>query len=428
MRNGGLDEKPQVRGPSGTSVGGRRSTPSTRRSWFSWVGGSIAFPLLVFGGTRLLVTAFVLFSAGRQVALPTGLEFIFMNHPKPAHPDYWEIVTNWDGQWYESIAVNGYQVASGESRAAMDSLWAWSFPPLYPMLVKLVMTITTLSFAHAASFVSLACGGAAMVMLHRHLERSGGRRLARVGVLMLCCFTSAPLFQFAYTESLSLLLLMIFFWALSSRRYVWAAIAVVALSFTRLITPPLAIVIAAHAWQRYRHEGRVFTRQRASLVVLGSTAMYAVVGAFAWLAIASMFVGTESGLARTRSQRSLHLGWFGDALEYSGVVLLVLVILILAILLLVALSRRSAPWGLELRAWSFAYPLFLSVATTMHPGILRYLLLSPTLPLLLVGKMSQPRRGKLLWVAAVCLLLLASQYWFVSHLLVIDRHVKAFGP
>jgi hypothetical protein len=221
---------------------------------------------------------------------------------------------------------------------------------------------------------------------------------------------------------------MIFFWALSSRRYVWAAIAVVALSFTRLITPPLAIVIAAHAWQRYRHEGRVFTRQRASLVVLGSTAMYAVVGAFAWLAIASMFVGTESGLARTRSQRSLHLGWFGDALEYSGVVLLVLVILILAILLLVALSRRSAPWGLELRAWSFAYPLFLSVATTMHPGILRYLLLSPTLPLLLVGKMSQPRRGKLLWVAAVCLLLLASQYWFVSHLLVIDRHVKAFGP
>lgn len=427
MRDGRLDDKPDVQPLNAESrmsrVRQHRDPPRT-----SGTSGYIAFPLAVFAATRIVVMVFVALAAGRQVALPTGLEFIFMNHPKPAHPSYWEIVTNWDGQWYESIAVNGYQVASGESLAARDSLWAWSFPPLYPMVVRVVMALTTLPFAYAASLVSVAAGAAAAVMLYRHLHRSGGRSLARVAVVLVCCFTSAPLFQFAYTESLSLLLLMVFFWALASRRYMWGMVAVVALSFTRLITPPLAIVIAAHAWQRFRQEGRAFTGNRRSLALLTVTGVYAVAGAFAWLSIASVFVGAESGLARTRSQRSLHLGWFGDALEYSGVVLLALLLLILVVLLLAALSKRSEPWGLELRAWSFAYPLFLSVATTMHPGILRYLLLSPTFPLLLVGSVTKPSRAKLAWVSIVCVLLLASQYWFVSHLLVIDRHVKAFGP
>src|SRR5690606_30203783 len=89
---------------------------------------------------------------------------------------------------------------------------AWAFFPLYPGIVRLLSTVTGLGWTSVAPTLSLACGGAAMLVVHRLVARTGrlltarrpGLPLATVAVVSV--FPSAPVLQVAYTESLALLL------------------------------------------------------------------------------------------------------------------------------------------------------------------------------------------------------------------------------
>lgn len=385
------------------------------------------FPLSVFATTQALIALWVVLSSGRQKVMPLG-QVTYFHHAKVADPGYWEIITNWDGQWYELIALDGYQVPSQSDPLSKDELWAWSFPPLYPMLVRALMVVTRLSFAQAAFAISVIAGAAAVALFFHLIKRHGGERVAQVATVLFCCFTSAPLMQFAYSESLGLLLVMLFLLALGRRSYGLALLAMVALSFTRLVTAPLLVVLLAHVVQGYRREGRSWLRGPRDVCLLAANCVYTLVGSVAWLVVASVFVGSATGMSRTAAYRQFRLGWFSDALEYSGVQLLLLVVLILVLIGLVVVSARAQPWGLDLRVWTFFYPLYLAVVTIMQPGILRYLLLAPTLPMLFVGQITRLSKPKVVWIMAVAALLMVSQYFFVSRLVVIDRYGRIFGP
>jgi hypothetical protein len=286
------------------------------------------------------------------------------------------------------------------------------------------MHLSGLSFALAATIVTCVAGAAAMVLLFRLLDDAGGPWLASCGVILSCCFVSAPLLQAAYSESLALLLLVGTLLLIRRHSYWWAMVPTLALMFTRLITPVLAVVVVGVLLGRVRSQGwrAVPRRQWAGAVLL---ACLSAAGGFAWPSLAASLMG-ESGRFNRGSQMATGsgFGWFGSAWTSVGWSGLVIVCAAVAALVWAAVSARSAPWGLELRIWSVAYPLYVLVLTPITGGVLRYALLAPTLGLLLVGRLQgpRPRAVQVAVVAAGALAGLACQWLFVRHMLVIDNH------
>lgn len=374
---------------------------------------SVWFPLLVFALTRLVDAAYFMAASGRQLSLAPGeYSGYFAHSAYPADPGYLAVTTNWDGQWYEFIATEGYQQPGFASVDAAHQAWAWAFPPAYPMLVRLFMAPTGLSFPVASTVLNLLLGAVAMLLLFRLLDTAGGRFVAASGVALWSCFVSAPLFQAAYSESLGACLLLASFLTLRSRKYWLAALIVFALSLTRIITPPLVAVVAVHAFSRWRSDDRP---TRSEWAGLGAVGVISVTGAFHWSWIASLLSGPDIAFARTQMLSDHRLEWFTKSYAAVGWVGPGFTVACVALAVLFSLSERSSAWGLENRAWLAAYVTYLALVTPLTSGILRYLLLAPTLGLALVGGASaHPTRARVTWIALICVLGLALQYWWIS--------------
>jgi len=389
---------------------------------------SIWLPLAIFALTRLYGLVVIALAARHQVALPSP------DHPGiyqfTAHPDspgYLALITNWDGQWYERIATEGYHLPSPGASDAKDALWTFAFLPVFPMVVGAMMAVTGLSFGVCATVVSLVAGGAAMVVMFALVERTAGRFAATTAVLFTCSFVAAPLFQAAYSESISLLLVCTVLLLVARRRYGWATAAVVLLSLTRLVTPPLAIVVLVHAFVRFRGRAQDPIRRGevAWMTVLGLVSAASV---SLWSTITSAIT---SGVRATGANRGSvsnavvvgRFGWFTNAYEHIGWIGVVGLGLLVVLLVVVAVSRFTRTWGTEVRTWFAIYPIFLLFVAGVHTGMLRYLLLAFPLGLLLVGSPEPgtiPRKRAAL-VVTVSVISLALQVPWVSHALVVTE-------
>ena len=374
---------------------------------------SVWFPVLVFCLTRLVDAAYFLVASGRQLSLsPSQYPGYFAHSGYSADPGYLAVTTNWDGQWYEFIATEGYQQPGLASVDAAHQAWAWAFPPGYPMLVRLFMAPTGLSFPAASTVLNLLLGAVAMLLLFRLLEGAGGRFVAASGVALWSCFVSAPLFQAAYSESLAACLLLAGFLALRNRRYRLAALIVVALSLTRIITPPLVVVVGAHVVSRWRSGDRPRPSEWAAI---GAMAALSVTGAFHWSWIASLLSGPDIAFARTQMLSDHRLEWFIKSYSTVGWVGPAFTVACIAVVVLFSISERSSAWGLENRAWLAAYVTYLALVTPLTSGILRYLLLAPTLSMALTGGGStRATPVRVAGIASACALGLALQYWWIS--------------
>jgi hypothetical protein len=378
-------------------------------------------PLSIFAASRVVDTVFLALAADDQVALTrTRLDY-YVYEQTPADPGYSGIVSNWDAQWYRRIATDGYELpaAGGSAADTRNTLWTWAFPPAYPIIVRLVMTATSLSFPVAATIVSCLAAAAAMVLMYRLVVRTGGPFLAGVTVLFSSFFISAPLLQIGYSEALALLFLMAALNFMVDRHYLWATAAVLALSMTRLVTLPFLLVVVVHAYLRYRSEGPFWRTRRTEAASLVLAGVMSVFGLFAWMLLASVFIGTKAGMERSAGQRSPYLGWFEDAYHLFGIAGPVLVGCFLLLVAGSMLVPSAKVWAPELRAWSAAYPAFLLAMTPILPAVLRYMLLTPTLPVLLAGTPRRPTRRNLVWVATVLVVLVLCQRWYAANIIVV---------
>jgi hypothetical protein len=402
--------------------------PTTRRLGLVRVGLPIWLPLAVFALTRIYDFVIIALAARGQVALPSPAHpGIYQFSAHPASPGYLGLITNWDGQWYERIATLGYHLPAAGSPDAKDALWAFAFLPGFPLLVGALMALTGLGFAVCATVVNLVAGGAAMVVMFALVERTAGRFAAGTTVLFTCCSLAAPLFQAAYSESISLLLVCTVLLLVARRRYALAVPAVTLLSLTRLVTPPLAVVVIVHAIVRYRHRAGDPLR-RGEVVAM---AVLTVVGAASvsfWSAITSVIT---SGVKDTGANRGSvadavgvgRFGWFTNAYEHIGWIGVFALALLVVLLAVVALSRVTRTWGVEVRTWFAIYPIFLLFVAGVHTGMFRYLLLAFPLALLMIASpppRTIPRlRGVL--VVTVSLVSLGLQAPWVSHALVVTQ-------
>jgi hypothetical protein len=202
-------------------------------------------------------------------------------------------------------------------------------------------------------------------------------------------------------------------------------VAVVLLSLTRLVTPPLAIVVLVHAVLRYRGraEDPISRGEAVGMAVLGVLCAASV--SF-WSRITSVVTNGArlSGADRGNVSNAViagRFGWFTNAFEHVGWIGVFALVGLVALFVVVAVSRYTRTWGTEVRTWFAIYPIFLLFVAGVHTGMFRYLLLAFPLGLLLVGSPAPgtvpPRRAAL--VVAVAVISLGLQVLWVSHALVV---------
>lgn len=353
-----------------TAVAPEAARRGDRASWV-WL------PLAIFLATRL-VDAVILMVLGReQSALdPVGMH---VESQPGAHPGYWGLLANWDGQWFRTVAEHGYPAELPRDAHGNVEQNAWAFSPLYPFLVRSAMVLGQLPFGVAASLVSVASGALAMVLLFRLVAETGGRLTASLLVLGLCLAPAAPVLQAAYSESLCLLLVVACLWLLRRRRYGALAVGAVLLSLTRPLVLPLALVVLVHGLLRWRRrEADPFPL--AERVRCATAAVVTVLSFGLWPLVAALRTGEPRAYLDTYDAWAAagpgRTSWLARLADPNDFWLGLFPVVLLALLAAIVLAKRARAWGEEPRAWTLAYAVYLAAVTPPSWSDARHALLT----------------------------------------------------
>jgi hypothetical protein len=164
-------------------------------------------------------------------------------------------LTSWDGWYYLGIVRDGYQavpVSGDYSNIA--------FPPLYPVLVRLMSWPIPGSEGIVAILISNLAFIGALALLVRLGTPYLGRRRATMAAGLLIIYPFASVFAMAYTESLFLLLMVAAFLAAERGHRAWAGIFLALTVLCRLqgialILPLLLIMLRQDGWRLRRSHG-----------------------------------------------------------------------------------------------------------------------------------------------------------------------------
>jgi len=176
--------------------------------------------------------------------------------PRAGEPVFASHFATWDAAHYLLLSEVGY---------AKD-VPSCAFYPLGPLLVRGSAPLAGGSHLIAGLVLSNVLSLAAWVLFHRLAARRWGEAAAKWSLVFLIAFPGALFFQFNYTESLFLLLVLVLWWGLEERHYGWAAVAAGLLPLTRGVGVFAVLPIAWYAlepagsrlkqWWRSRREGR----------------------------------------------------------------------------------------------------------------------------------------------------------------------------
>lgn len=380
---------------------------------------AIWFPLTVYALIRLVDVGFILVAQRHQIALP--------DLGKPAHPGYFAVATNWDGEWYRGIALNGYPSILPRQSTGAIAKNAWGFYPAYPFTVGALTRLTGLSFNLVAPLVSFLFGAAAMVVMYRLLNQVAGRLVASATVVLACTYIASPVMQIAYTESMALLLACSALLLLHRRRYGWFALLLVLLALTRPVALVFVPVVCWHGIWRYRRRDlEPFpTRDRWLVVAVG---LVCLVATGIWPAIAGLVTGVPTAYTQTMSSwgspgdTRVLTGWTVKAWESGGFAGSVVLAGAVFLVVLLALRRGAGAWGPEVRAWALALPLFILLSTPPGPSSPRHLFLAFPLMWPLPERSTSPtdRRLRLITFAVLIVIGLGSQWFWIDQFLVVS--------
>lgn len=171
----------------------------------------------------------------------------------------------WDAAWYRGIADVGYDGLPAE---------AIRFFPLYPLLGRVVAVPLLGNVSLALVLVANVLGVGASVLGHRLVEReTGDQQAARRAAWFMALFPSAFVLMWGYAESLLLVASLATFFALRSKRWVWAAVFGAAAGLSRPIGLLLVLPALVEVARGLRTERPpVSELARRALAVLGPAA------------------------------------------------------------------------------------------------------------------------------------------------------------
>lgn len=337
---------------------------------------SSVIPLGVYALSRLIDTFILLGLRSKQTTDPNY--FAGGVVPVQVQPrTYGHIITNWDGQWYRSIAEHWYPGTLPTNPDGSVSQNAWAFYPGFPTLCRVLMHLG-LSYETSAALISTVAGGIGCWLLYILVRTSGSRFTATMAVIGFCFFPAAVILQAAYTESLAFALIIGALLALNRRRYGWFMACTMALSLTRPVALPLAAVVGLHGlirWIRRDKEPFAF-EDRVTVAAATGTA---VVSFAVWPLIAAVTTGRLDAYwvtARTWAPDGHWTTWLSETLHVGGQGVIMLTVLVAFCAIVIATQTAATAWPTEARTWSVAYVLYLLASTRVTPSLTRYLLLA----------------------------------------------------
>lgn len=394
------------------------------------IGYALWFPLSVYAIARVIDAILILIAARHQIALaggPNGPSGYYVFEPSAASPGYGSAATNWDGQWYRSIATHGYPTTIPLDTAGHTLQNQWGFYPVYPLLVGGITRITGLGFAVVAPLLSYLLGAAAITVMFRLVNQAAGRFAASATVVLVCTYMAAPVMQIAYTESLALLLLCAALLLLRNRRYGWLVPVLVTLALTRAVVLAFVPVLVVHGILRWRRRSvepfPVSDRWRVVGLACFATAVTGL-----WPAIAA--ISTRDPTAYTQTMSS----WGGTtgklrvltafplfAWAHGGAVGVAGLICIIGLMEWLVCRSGAGAWGPEARTWAGFYPIYLLLTTAPGSSSVRHMLLAFPLmwpfPEEATSKSERLRRLGMVAILAICGL--ATQWVWISQYLVV---------
>lgn len=177
----------------------------------------------------------------------------------------------WDGAWYASVAVNGYELPEITPGVQGNT----SFFPAYPLFARGLMELFDLDAQHALLLASQACAWGFWVYVLLFLRRwHVPTSLAAIGVLLIAAHPGSFFLVASYTESMFLFgLLGFLYWSAAPR---WstgllAGLHGIVMTGSRVVGVPLVIVplaLAIVGGQTAASEGRVRRFARAVLMAV----------------------------------------------------------------------------------------------------------------------------------------------------------------
>jgi hypothetical protein len=210
----------------------------------------------------------------------------------------------WDAQFYVQIAQHGYPHGYSYTGGQLTGN-NLAFFPLYPLLIRIVHTLTGLAPATAALVVAWLCAFGAAVVVHRLLRDLFPERVAGFAVALVFCQPMAVSLWIAYTESLFLLLAAAALLAARRESWLWAGLLTCLAGLTRSTGIAVAAALVVAALLAVRRERRTDWRMVAGCVL-------GCVGMPAYLAWVGLRVGSPDGWAHIQSA-----GW-GTAWDWGS--------------------------------------------------------------------------------------------------------------
>jgi len=338
------------------------------------------------------------------------------------HPDYFSMTVLWDGFWYRLIAEFGYPAAlpvDAVTGAVQEN--AWAFYPAFPMMSRFLMRLTGLGFPFVGSTLALLLGFGAAVVMGLLLRDRVGPRVALAAVAVYAACPVSPCFQIAYTESLAILLLCGFLWAISKESWLVAAGLALLIGLSRAMALPLAIValVAVFLRWRRREQDPISAREGwSALAALGSCGAAGLL----WPFIVSVIMGSPRAYTATMGAWSVggSVRLLRPWLEYVALPRHAVVV---ALALVIIIAMTIGPWaarlGTELRVWTLAYAGYLILVDAPSTSLFRHLLPLFPLTVVLIGGGWRDRPARFMeWRTGLLILVgLAGQVWWVWALL-----------
>ncbi|MER7580063.1 glycosyltransferase family 39 protein [Kitasatospora sp. NPDC097691] len=157
----------------------------------------------------------------------------------------WDVLSTWDGVWYQRIAENGYNpqliplhgfpLASYYENSA-------AFFPLYPWLMRLVGTVTGLGSYGSGIMVSVLASLVAAAGIFAIADRLGGFRAGVTAAVLWALFPGSGVEWAVYSDSLFVALSAWACYCVMTRRWLTAGVLALVAGLNR---PTAAALIAA---------------------------------------------------------------------------------------------------------------------------------------------------------------------------------------
>jgi Mannosyltransferase (PIG-V) len=211
-------------------------------------------------------------------------------------PGFAERFSTWDGEHYLNLSENGYRAGS---RSA-------AFYPLWPGLIHVAARVMRGHSLIAALLLANVFSLSAWILFHHLVSTAHGEETANSALALLLAYPGSLFYQFPYSESLFLLLAVLFFIGLSRDNYCIVAATGFLLPLTRATGIFCLLPLAWHLWEkaddrkartgwnRIRRALISLMKSRTVLTCVAPLAGYASYFAIMWRLTGNAFEGFDA--------------------------------------------------------------------------------------------------------------------------------------